>query len=366
MINPEILEASEQIDLEYFLEREGVTYRATHGSSGAQFNLHTCPKCEGTGYKTFVNQETGLGNCFHGSCGAKFNKFTLIKAVTGLFGKSLDDYIKSIAEEMGWRPKVSITLDKEARQVELVLPETYPIPFADGSNLTYLENRGITTDVCRRFGLRFAQKSWFNYEFEGQRKGQLYENRVIIPVFDMDGKLVSFQGRDITGEAQRKYLFPPGFSSTGRYLYNANAWPKDGSVDTAIINEGVFDVIATNMALQTQRDLHNVMPLGTFGKHLSHGGDQSQLGELLRLKKERGLKRVVFMWDGEVAAIDAAFAAAALVAELGLMTAVALLPGGKDPNEVPASVVCNAYRSAVRATRSNALTLKMKVRKALA
>lgn len=366
MINPEILEASEQIDLEYFLEREGVSYRATHGSSGAQFNLQTCPKCEGHGYKTFVNQETGFGNCFHGSCGAKFNKFTMIKTVTGLAGRQLDDYIKELAEEMGWRPRVKVSLAKESKQVDLVLPETYPIPFADGSNLTYLENRGITTEVCKRFGLRFAQKSWFNYMSEGERRGQLYENRVIIPVFDMDGKMVSFQGRDITGEAQRKYLFPPGFSSTGRYLYNANTWPKDGSVDTAIINEGVFDVIATDMALRTQRDLRNVLPVGTFGKHLSYGGEQSQLGELLRLKNERGLKRVVFMWDGEIAAIDAAFESAKLVSELGLMTSIAILPGGKDPNEVPASVVCNAYRSAVRATKSNALTVKMKVRKALA
>lgn len=362
MINPEILEATEQIDVEFLLEREGVSYRATSGSSGPQFNLQECPECGQGGYKTFINQETGFGNCFHGSCGKKFNKFTLIKAITGQFGRKLDDYIKTLAQEMGWRPKVKVTLAEEAKQVELVLPETYPLPFSDGSNLVYLENRGITADVCLQYGLRFALKSWFNYEHEGQRKGQLYENRVIIPVFDMDGKLVSFQGRDITGEAERKYLFPPGFSSTGRYLYNANAWPKDGSVDTAIINEGVFDVIATGMALATQRDLKNVMPIGTFGKHLSYGSDQCQLGELLRLKQERGLKRAVFMWDGEVAAIDDAVKAAKLVRELGIDTAIALLPEGKDPNEVGPSVVCHAYRNAKRLDQRNALALKMQVR----
>lgn len=362
MISPDIIDALDKIDVDYILEREGVNYRATHGSNGAQFNLQECPKCGEGGWKTFVNQVTGLGNCFHGSCQAKFNKFTLIKETTGLFGRRLDDYISSIAQEMGWRPRVKSDASGHVKQVDLVLPETYPIPFADGSNLLYLENRGITADVARRFGLRFAAKSWFNYEFEGQRKGQLYENRVIIPVFDMDGKMVSFQGRDITGDASRKYLFPPGFSSTGRYLYNAQSVPKTGEIDTLIINEGAFDVFATDIAIGTAGDMRNVMAVGTFGKHLSSGGEQSQLAELVRLKNERGIKRVVFMWDSEVGAIDAAVAASRMVSSIGLMTQIAQLPPGKDPNEVPPSVVCDAYRKARRIDGTNALLLKMKAR----
>ncbi|WP_199153516.1 toprim domain-containing protein [Chromobacterium sp. ASV23] len=363
-IKPEILDALETIDPEYLLEREGVNYTESYGSSGLQFNVQECPKCGGRDWKVFLNAETGLGNCFHGSCSAKFNKFTFIMALTGNVGRALDEYITSLAQEVGWRPRrrseVSAASDK---QLELVLPESYRIPFADGSNLLYLENRGITADVCKAYGLRYAEKSWFNYELDGQRKGQLYEQRVIIPVYDMDGQLVSFQGRDITGKAERKYLFPPGFASTGRYLYNANNFPSDGSAHTAIINEGVFDVIATDIALRTQRDLRGVVPVGTFGKHLSTGGERSQLAELQRLKHERGLKRVVFMWDAEVAAVDDAIAAAEVVRGLGLQTSLALLPKGKDPNEVAPSVVCHAYRTAKPLDRLSAIRIKMAARK---
>ncbi|WEU67317.1 DNA primase [Xanthomonas phage JGB6] len=38
----------------------------------------------------------------------------------------------------------------------------------------------------------------------GRKMRQDYSNRIIIPIFDLDGNLKSFQGRDTTGEAEKR------------------------------------------------------------------------------------------------------------------------------------------------------------------
>ena len=100
--------------------------------------------------------------------------------------------------------------------------------------------------------------------------------------------------------------------------------------------------MAIKIALDGEMSMRNVAPLGSFGKHLSHGDENSQLGKLLALKEE-GLKCVTFMWDGEAAAINDAIESALLLRKYGFVARVAILPKDRDPNEVPASVVRDAY-----------------------
>jgi DNA primase len=348
----ELQEAIDAIDIESWLDAEGVRYRHTRGARGAQLNVKECPCCGSSSYKVYLNAETGLGNCFHGDCETKFNKWKFISAQLGLAARDTIEHIKSYAREQGWRPprKRAIAVNNRG---ELVLPESIPMPHG-GRNLKYLDNRNISGDIAAYFELRYSHRGHFDYlNEEGHPMRQDYASRIIIPIYDLEGELVSFQGRDITGSADKKYLFPPGFSSTGSHLYNGyNAI----GVEHVVIGEGVFDVAGIKVAFDQEVTLRDTVPIGSFGKHLSHGDADSQLTKLTLLK-EKGLKIVTFMWDGERQAIRDAVKAAQMVASIGISARVALLPKGKDPNEAAPEEVRNAFWKATPINNASATKL---------
>lgn len=355
----ELSDILDRIDIEYWLDREGYEYRITRGKSGVQLNVKECPACGNTNWKVYLNQETGLGNCFHGDCEAKFTKWSFIKHGLGnISNREVFEHVEHVAAEQGWRPKKKIVAKATRGEGQLKLPKSFDLPIK-GKNLKYLEDRGITLDTCRTFGLKFSLKGWFEYIGpDGDKKYQSYKNRILIPVKDLNGRLVSFQGRDITGTAEKKYLFPPGFASTGTYLYNGhNAY---GYVDV-VMGEGAFDVMAIHQAFQEDPVLCNVAAIGSFGKHVSEGGDTSQMHELLKLK-EAGMQSLTLMWDGEKAAILDAIEASMKISSYGIKTRLAILPEGKDPNEVSPETVRKAYREAIEINKGTAARLLIKYR----
>lgn len=352
-MSDEIFEILDKLDIEAYLDREGIDYRHAHGSSGAQLNLKTCPCCGGDKWKVFLSVESGLGNCFSGSCEMKFNKWKFIKAHTNLGGREMMEHIKAVGIEIGWRPPRKSVVAVHTDIKDLKLPHSFPLPIK-GRNLAYLANRGISLDIAKYFHLRYCQKGLFKYRADERDRYVPFDQRIIIPIFDLDGTMVSFQGRDITGTAEKKYLFPNGFSSTGEHLYNGH---NVHGTKRVVVGEGSFDVMAQKIALDEDPDLRDVVPVGTFGKHLSI----NQL-EKFSLLKDRGVEEVTFMWDGELAATDAAIDAALQVRGLGLRARVAMLPEGCDPNEVPTEVVRRAYWSAKAISLSSAALLKMERR----
>lgn len=353
--NEELQEALEQIDMEAWLDRQGVDYKRTRGSRGLQLNIKECPCCGNSNWKVYLNAESGLGNCFSGDCEKKFNRWSFIRASLGSVStREVVEHVKHVAAEQGWRPARRDTAPVKMTG-ELKLPESIELPH-NGRNIKYLDNRGISAAIAKYFHLRFCLRGGFAYEDEGERRFQDYSNRIIIPIFDMEGALVSFQGRDITGTADKKYLFPPGYASTGAFLFNGQ---NAIGAESIVICEGVFDVAATKIAFDEDSDLREVVPVGSFGKHLSSGDEDSQLAKLMKLK-EQGLKIVTFMWDGENRAIRDAVDAALEVRKIGLIARVAILPKDKDPNEVPASVVRNAYWKAEAISPATAAKLKLK------
>lgn len=346
-------EALAKIDLSAYLDMQGVEYRESHGSSGLQLNLKECPSCGDGRWKVFMNAEKALGNCF--VCDTKFNFFRFIQAHTALDNKKTAAHIFKVAEEMGWRQPRKSTVAVNTNVKELVLPKSYRLPI-NGKNLSYLENRRITTDIAEYMHLRYCHNGLFRYTAHDGSKGiQDYSNRIIIPVFDLGGEMISFQGRDITGTAEKKYLFPNGFAATGTAIYNGH---NVHNTKRIVIGEGVFDVAALKIAMDSEPDLRDVIPVGTFGKHLSFGHENSQLAKFLTLY-DRGVRDIVIMWDGEVKATDDAIEAGRMLKNVGFNVRIGLLPEGRDPNEVAPSVVCATYYKAVPVTNTNAIKLKM-------
>ncbi len=349
-------EIRENLDLEFFFDRESLSYKMGRGASGMQINAKDCPACGDSRWRVYLNAESGVGNCF--VCNAPFNKTTFIKQTLG--HERWPETIKvcqEVMREQGWRPKRIASVAVEHGDV--VLPCSMELPTEDGENLQYLENRGITAEYARYFRFRYCEYGfWKTREDDGTSKIQRFDNRVIIPVYDLDGTLKTFQGRDLAppltaeqkadGFIERKYLFPKGLPGTGRYLYNGQ---NVIMTDEIVMGEGAFDVAAIKIAFDEDVNLRRVVPVGSFGKHLSYGsptGDD-QIGRLVILRRQ-GVKKLTVMWDGEPKALIAALDAAKLANSIGLQAYIALLPEGKDPNEVTGDVVRAAYYQAQRWT----------------
>lgn len=337
-----ISEINEELDFEFFLDRESIAFRKSRGSSGMQFHLKTCPACGDERWRTYMGEDSGLGNCF--VCNASFNNLTFVHRYLGFEAKDrwgeTFSFLRDVLKEQGWRPKreaVEVEYSEEAR-----LPESISLPTPNGENLTYLEQRGFSGEVSKYFAFRYCQHGWWLFKDEDNKHGsQNFSNRVIIPVFDVYGSLKTFQGRDLGGVSDRKYLFPKMLPGTGRFLLNGQ---NVMATDSVCMGEGAFDVAAIKVAFDQEASLRHVVPIGSFGKHLSHGAldGRDQLGQFLILKS-RGLKNVTIMWDGEKKALLAALDAAKILTGIGLLVRIALLPPGKDPNEVPYDVVRSAY-----------------------
>jgi DNA primase len=336
-------EISEALDLETWLENEGIAFKAVQGRSGRQLQLLECPSCGKRENKVYLNAETGIGNCFSGSCETGFNKLKFIHIQTGLSWRETFEHCRQFLKEQGWRPRKMVTAAVE--QEKATLPDSFALPTEDGSNLQYLEDRGITGELAKHFHFRFCERGWWNFtRQDGSKGGQKFDMRVIIPVYDLDGTFVTFQGRDITGESESKYLFPAGLPGTGRFVYNGQ---NCVNVKRMVLCEGVMDVAAAKIAFDEDVALRGVTCCGSFGKHLSYGdlnGDD-QLGRILKLKGF-GLQEITLMWDGEASALVAALDAAKRIKSLGLSVRIAMLPAGKDPNEVQGAVVREAFYKA--------------------
>lgn len=355
-----LTELLDSVDIESFLDREGVEYRSTQGSRGPQFNVRECPVCGNDSWKVYLNQDNSLGNCFAGDHppGKHFNKWSFMQATLGLSSGQMIPYLTVFARELGWKPPRMAMVAVEEAPKDIELPKSHAIPIV-GQNLSYLANRNIPKEQAQYFRLRFCKVGHYRYKIAGDWHFQDYSERILIPIYDLDGKLVTFQGRDITGVAEKKYLFPPGLASSGTHLYNG--FNVLGTKRVAI-GEGVFDVIALKMALDGDMALRDVVPVGTFGKHLSNGTSGDQMAKFMDLKK-RGVEEVTFMWDGELLATDEAIEKGKLLKSYGFRVRIGILPKDKDPNEMTPEQVRACYYQAIPLTVASGSQIRMLMRK---
>lgn len=338
-------ELVETLDLEYWMDRESIAHKLGRGSSGMQINVKDCPACGDSRWRVYLNAESGIGNCF--VCNEGFNKLKFIHLYLGhdpedrKSWRSTFEHATECIKEQGWKPKR--TMQVAVAYEKAKFPNSIELPTPDGCNLQYLEDRGINGELAKYFHLRFCEKGWWKFKKDDGSDGfQKFDGRVIIPVYDLDGEFVTFQGRDVTGLANdKKYLFPSGLPGTGRYLLNGQSVQRAKRV---VVGEGGFDVFALKKAFDEEVELRDVVPVGTFGKHLSfgHADGDDQLSRFRTLKKQ-GLEEATFMWDGEHKALLAACEACKLLLRVGIKPFIALLPADRDPNEVTGDVCRRAF-----------------------
>ena len=232
----------------------------------------------------------------------------------------------------------------------------------------YLERRGLPEDHWKTFRLGFSpagRTALKDYLVtKGAKPGDLVEaglliapedggapydrfrDRIIFPILDARGRVVSFGGRAMNPQARAKYLNGPETSvfHKGANLYGLSEARKiiaakpSGETPPLVVVEGYMDVIACQRA-----DVPAVAPMGT-----ALGEDQMEV--LWRHHAEPTL-----CFDGDRAGRQAA--ARAIDRALPLLKAgrsfkFALVEGGKDPDEVLREQGAEALRKQLTQTVS--------------
>lgn len=178
--------------------------------------------------------------------------------------------------------------------------------------LSYLQKRGLKKEILERFGIGWAgsertlldvllgagfslehckASGLFRLDERGEIKGALFFNRVMFPIRNRKGEVISFGGR-ILGDGQPKYVNGPETEvfSKKRNLFNldrATGFVRKGA--PLVVVEGYMDVIALDQAGISGA----VAPLGT-------ALGEEQLALLWRLSSEP-----ILCLDGDQAGIKA-------------------------------------------------------------
>ncbi len=245
---------------------------------------------------------------------------------------------------------------KASFQRRLFAPEGRPA-------LDYLHDRGLSDAAIERFGLgwsgegrgalaadlgragiepgRLAEAGLTREVEEGGRFADLFFNRVMFPISDRRGRIVSFGGRSL-GAAQPKYVNGPetALFSKRRTLYGADL-AREGLRNGAklVVVEGYMDVISLHEAGFAGA----VAPLGT-------ALTDEQLVELWRLSPHP-----LLCFDGDAAGRRAALRAAELALphlEPDRSLGVVPLPEGADPDSLVRREGAGRFRARLDAPRS--------------
>ena len=230
----------------------------------------------------------------------------------------------------------------------------------------YLERRGLPEDQWERFGLGYAPNDREGLKQalvqRGAKPGELVEagllispegggtpydrfrDRLMFPILDARGRIVSFGGRAMNPDDRAKYLNGPEspLFHKGATLYGLpearrilGAEQKGGQA--IVVVEGYMDVIACQRA-----GVPAVAPMGT-------ALTEEQMALLWRVSSEP-----VLCFDGDGAGQRAAYRAIERALPLlkpGKSFRFALLEGGQDPDDILRDKGAPALRQALSETR---------------
>jgi DNA primase len=219
MTQPEITkEACVRLDLFTYEKRESwrgnVTFR--------------CPFHEDKTPSMFVHMEKGIYRCF--SCERS-------GTIAGMYW---DINHRSLYRDLGCQADEFTKINKSMYRYEEpdyenstkdinIDIQAEVIPFAESPECKrYLRKRGISFDVATKMQFKFIK--------QGNVNGTIYKDRLVIPVFEQM-RLVSLEGRDITGTQPLKVVYPR--HSTVNTLYDLDILDFD---EPLFVVEGLMDL----------------------------------------------------------------------------------------------------------------------------
>ncbi len=324
-----------------------------------------CPFHQEKSPSFHVSKDRGLFHCF--GCKASGDIFTFYERIEGV---NFPEALRALAQRAGVevveeeRDPSRIAEEKRTRELSERLIHACEVATAfferslreaehSAMARDELHRRAVSADVAVQFRLGYAPAQWDGLAEQlrkhsvspsdaelaglllGRKTGSGYydrfRHRLMFPIWDRNGKVVAFSGRVLpVSEDMPEGLVP---ADAGKYI-NSPETPLYKKSELlfglqmartamrqkaeAIVVEGNFDVVTMHEHGFTE----TVAPLGTAFTETQ--------GSLLR----RFAESVTLVFDGDEAGRKAARAAHAVCAKAGLIARVAVLPRGKDPDEV--------------------------------
>lgn len=293
-----------------------------------------------------VNPARDIYKCF--GCGVGGDVFNFVTEIDSL---SFPEAIRLLADRVGVSVPESSETSEEGSETDSIY---HALRYATShffENLKnsddakkarrYLSARGVTTEAVKNFGIGYALDAWDDLlkasarsqlkpehlELAGliisrkEKEGHYdrYRNRIVFPIVSHVGKVIGFGGRVIDEKDEPKYINSPEtlVYNKSKVLYGLFQARQEirGREETLLV-EGYTDVVALH-----QEGFKN--SVATCGTALTE--DQIRL-------LGRYAKRIVLLYDADVAGARAAVRSIDLILGQGLVAYAIALPDGHDPD----------------------------------
>jgi DNA primase len=314
-----------------------------------------------------VNSARQIFHCF--GCGVGGNVFSFLMRMEGL---SFPDAVRRLGEKVGVEVEEEAVSPTEVRRREereqlLRINEAagafyHQMLLEDESGVSgrrYLRQRGYEGETVRAFQVGFApegrgvlEKYLAKEKFtlddvlrsglvrpdkQGRGHYELFRNRLLFPIQDLQGRIVAFGGR-VLDNSLPKYINSPETMvyHKGQTLYGLyqarDAMRHSGE---ALVVEGYFDVLALHRA--------------------GFAGAVATCGTALTADHARLLKRyadkVLLIFDEDAAGRQATFRAMDALLPVGLAVSVVAMPAGEDPDSLLKAEGEDGFRRCLDAAR---------------
>lgn len=255
----DIIEFLEDNDIEYYTEGNNVS----PGWIGVQ-----CPFCDDYSNHGGISPDATKFSCW--KCGESGKLYRLIAELIDVDYSSAWNIAKTIGQDtlgIVGESSDSSTASTLDRPVNGVLPKS------STSKFPKIHKRYI---VSRRFGIKHLKKE---FKIKAVHTIGRYRFRIIIPYF-LDGELINFIARDVTGKAEKKYLACP--NNRAVLPIKSTFYNIDRVNRQAVIVEGVTDVWAIGSGA-----------IAASGSLITN--------EQLLLLREKGVRKVHLVFDEDAA-----------------------------------------------------------------
>ncbi len=318
-----------------------------------------CPFHDDTNPSMSVSREKQIYRCF--SCGASGNVFNFIMDYEHV---SFKEALSILANKTGIEIKGLRLAKKESKYDKLY--EIYELAhkyYQNNMNSSYakkakdyLNNRYITEDMIREYkiGLSLDKNDDLTklllakgYDLNtlndiglSSYEKDVYINRIMFPLYDLNGRVVGFSGRRYDGIKENKYVNTKGTEifQKGDTLYNYHlAREFVRSKNQVIVMEGFMAVIRSREA-----GIKNCVAL--MGTAMTK--EQAQL--IKRLSNH-----VVLSFDGDEPGRKACLDNGSELEKLGCTVSVVQLDNGLDPDDYILKYGADSFQNLIK----NAITL---------
>lgn len=307
-----------------------------------------------------VSRDKQLYHCF--GCGASGNVFTFIREYENL---SFVESMKLLADRSGMTlPEYELSpKQKEQENYRTELKELnraaaayfhYLLTKTEHGKkaLDYLHNRGLNDDTIMAFAMGYSDiynddlykylknKGYTDRQMVDAGLVDIYEdrgandkfwNRVMVPILDINGKVIAFGGR-VLGDGKPKYVNTKETAvfDKSRNLFAMNI-ARRSKRRGIIICEGYMDVIAMHQA--------------GFDNAVASLGTAFTIGQANIIK--RYTDEVYLAYDSDGAGTNATMKAIGIMRSVGITTRVIDMKPYKDPDEFIKNMGREAYEERI-------------------